>query len=328
METFSRKFVQRLVYEDLGETPKLLPFVDELRALHKCDCHFPLVFDPLIEKLAVIVGMFVVRPAYVAASGTLISGLNLVEFDDNDNSTEKQFAALNNNKNNKDSILSGRSWVYNYKGLDGGWFVANKNILDAYRVALQYGLSDAVIIGTRTVAIEGIDRNSSQGQLRGYLWQPYAPTEWPHLKAACPNLLEMIMRQRSSLQNQGCVSARKYPAQIVFTFSGKSHVSWNSETDSQEDDVWDFLEARIFTAMHPDGEPIECYIMTGARGAARIRERVRSSFPHLVSRIDGMLIVLPLVSIFVVSVVYEVHNLAPVGQFFPEPRFPNIKSSS
>ena len=37
---------------------------------------------------------------------------------------------------------------------------------------------------------------------------------------------------------------------------------------------------------------------------------------------------IPLVSIFVASVVYEIHNLAPVGQFFPEPRFPNIKSSS
>ena len=43
------------------------------------------------------------------------------------------------------------------------------------------------------------------------------------------------------------------------------------------------------------GEPIECYIMTGARGAQSIRERVLRSdhLCHLRDRIESILIVLP-----------------------------------
>ena len=43
------------------------------------------------------------------------------------------------------------------------------------------------------------------------------------------------------------------------------------------------------------GEPIECYIMTGARGARCIRERILRSdhLVHLRERIDEILIVLP-----------------------------------
>ena len=36
-------------------------------------------------------------------------------------------------------------WSYNFNGLDGGWLLANGNPLDAYRLALQYGATDAVI---------------------------------------------------------------------------------------------------------------------------------------------------------------------------------------
>ena len=43
------------------------------------------------------------------------------------------------------------------------------------------------------------------------------------------------------------------------------------------------------------GEPIECYIMTGAKGAKCIRERVlhTDNLLHLRDRIESMLIVLP-----------------------------------
>ena len=43
------------------------------------------------------------------------------------------------------------------------------------------------------------------------------------------------------------------------------------------------------------GEPIECYILTGAKGAQCIRERIRISdhLVHLQGRIETMLIVLP-----------------------------------
>lgn len=66
-------------------------------------------------------------------------------------------------------------WVFNYAGLDGGWLIADGSPLDAFRVALQYGLSDGVIFGSYTAATEGVDKPDH----KGYLWQPYSPVEWP-----------------------------------------------------------------------------------------------------------------------------------------------------
>ena len=83
------------------------------------------------------------------------------------------------------------------------------------------------------------------------------------------------------LQQQGYLSSRRYPAVIVFSLSG----------DCQG--TTDFLAARAFTACHPDGQLIECYILTGERGASSIRSRVRSSFPHLADCIEDMLVVVP-----------------------------------
>jgi hypothetical protein len=292
MDKISRKLVQDVIFEDLPEACKILRFVEELATIHKCkQLHFPLIFDPVKEKKAAILGMFIVRPAYRASCGTI-------------NPIGQQADGLETPRSSlcAKAILVGKSWSFNYKGLDGGWFLSNKNVLDAYRVALHYGLSDAVIVGTRTVAVEGVDRRTAHGEQRGYLWQPYGPTEWPHLKAACPNLLELIMKQRSYIQEQGNLSHRKYPAQIVFTFSGKSHSSHvttrNIESISDCSDQGgappaDFLEARIFTEFHPTGEPIECYIMTGATGAAEVRKRVQMYYPHLIPRIENMLIILP-----------------------------------
>ncbi len=42
--------------------------------------------------------------------------------------------------------------------------------------------------------------------------------------------------------------------------------------------------------MHPSGEPIEVYIVTSTNGGQRIRERVLSSYPSLIGRLDTMLI--------------------------------------
>jgi hypothetical protein len=93
--------------------------------------------------------------------------------------------------------------------------------------------------------------------------------------------LQLIEEQRKEMQQQGIISDRVYPAQIVFSFSG--------ECQGERD----FLDARIFRELHPNGEPFECYILTSGQGARKIRERVLTSFPHLADRIDSILIQLP-----------------------------------
>lgn len=106
-------------------------------------------------------------------------------------------------------------------------------------------------------------------------------TQLDELKAACPNALELISEQRLELQREGYLSLRRYPAVIIFSHSG----------DCQG--ATDFLNASIFNAFHPNGEPAECYIMTSELGAASIRKRINASFPHLVGRIKSMLIIIP-----------------------------------
>ena len=205
-------------------------------------------------------GMFVIRPSLVPWSSTL----------------DIPFAGFTTTLHD-----TTHQWAFNYRGLDGGWLIGNQNVLDAFRLALQYGVSDAVIVSSMTVAMEGVDKEGEGKQ--GYMWQPYAVTDWPHLKIACPNALELINRQREAWQQQGFIPlTRKYPAQIIYTESGDRYPGSS-----------DFLSARILTAHHPSGEPMECHILTGRLGALSIRKRVNSEFPHLRDRLDAMILLLP-----------------------------------
>ncbi len=45
--------------------------------------------------------------------------------------------------------------AFNLKGKDGGGLIANGAAVDAYRLGMQYGLADAVMVGSNTVSIEG-----------------------------------------------------------------------------------------------------------------------------------------------------------------------------
>lgn len=83
------------------------------------------------------------------------------------------------------------------------------------------------------------------------------------------------------MQQQGIISKRVYPAQIIFSLSG----------DCQGER--DFLDARIFSALHPNGDLFECYILTSEQGVRKIKKRVSTSFPHLKDRIDSILIRIP-----------------------------------
>ena len=92
-------------------------------------------------------------------------------------------------------------WGFNYKGMDGGGLIANGSIVDAYRLACQYGLSDAVLVGSNTASTEGVTKPDSP--FPGYLWQPYGPSSWSHVYAADPNLLDKILRNRKEWQSLG-----------------------------------------------------------------------------------------------------------------------------
>lgn len=230
------------VYEDSEKIATKLPFTNEIREIHE-NGYFPLITDPLKEKKTSFVGMFVLRPAKEAWTTPVT----------------------------KDSLKDVKNWTYNIAGLDGGWLIANGNLMDAYRLALQYAISDAVLVGSTTVSKEGTPHNGE----KGYIWHPYGPASWPHLAAADPKILQKVMDQRKSFQEKGYLSTRKYPAQIIVTQSGKP-----SEPD--------ILEASIFHETTPEGEPIEAYILTSHAGAEKIRERA-SKF-GLESRMNDILI--------------------------------------
>ncbi len=242
------------VYQNDAHISTKLPFIDDLLHYHQ-NGEFPLVKDPLVTKKATIIGMFVLRPG----------------------ENEPFSGSLLDNQNYPSSIYNQNiDWIYNVSGLDGGWIIANGNSVDAYRLALQYSASDAVIFSSNNASIEGVASEHSNG----YLWQAYALGEWKQLKSVDPNIADKIAEQRIAWQKLGYLSSRKYSAAIIFTKSGQCYPGQH-----------DFLEARIFNEYHPDGSEIEIYIMTSEIGAANIRQRATKF--NLQNRIESMLIIIP-----------------------------------
>ena len=198
---------------------------------------FLLLEDPRRTRKTSVVGMMVMRPlsrACVVGPGPL-----------------DQVDCL------FDSSLD---WVYNCRlpGLAGGGPLANGSVFDAYRLAVQYACTDAVMIGSVTVACEGLGSS-------GYCWQAWMPCSWPHLSEAFGSKqLEHALREtRREWQRAGLLSERSHPAQVVISASG------NALREKQ-----DFLDARVFSETHADsGAPYECYILTSLAGAGRIRSR-------------------------------------------------------
>ena len=209
----------------------------------------------MITKKAIILGMFVLRPAITSWIQPVIDKTIPSTLSESIYSIEHE-------------------WSFNCRGFEGGWLIANKNSVDAYRLAMQYALSDAVLIGTNTISIEGVRTE----ECPGYIWQPYALCQWDQLKYADPELEEKFASQRSHWQQLGYLSDRKYPAQIAFTWSGE-HFEGSR----------DFLEGRIFHDTLPDGRPMEVYIITSSLGATRIRQRAAKY--GLEDRIEQILIV-------------------------------------
>ncbi len=233
MSALKHELKHQEVFRDAKNIAVELPLGNKLGALGG-GARFPLVKDPRQTGRTAIIGMFVLRPAVSGwTSPLLVSG--------------------------SPDLRKAGDWCFNVRGVDGGWLIAGGNPLDAYRLALQYGLADAVIVGSNTVAKEGVDH----GVQPGYLWQPYGPLAWPHLAAIDSTLGEAIAEVRREWQSLGVLSTRKWPAQIVVSQSGEHRPPAN-----------DLFQARIFSAVHPDGTPVETYVLTSEAGAARMRQRM------------------------------------------------------
>jgi hypothetical protein len=137
---------QKFIFNRLGYGAKYIGFTSTINSrlpVGKSDVgQFPLVFDPTMEKKALIMGMFVLRPAFSAWTSPI---------DPHDrNSSESELCQID-------------QWAFNYIGIDGGWLIADRSAFDAFRVALHYGICDAVIIGTNTVSKEGMSTPSTEG---------------------------------------------------------------------------------------------------------------------------------------------------------------------
>jgi hypothetical protein len=214
-----------------------LPLVEGLKGLEAWD-FLPLVEDPRRMERTFVMGMTVLRSRVRRWTGDIEAGLYEVP-----------------------------EWIYAVEvgeGSKGGGFVANHNALDGYRLALQYGISDAVIVGRGTVAAEGMGDS-------GYLWQPY----WPMRRKEVASALaergvdwdKVIAEQRRLLHDQQYLSGRKFPAQVVITAGGGA-----ARTGSA-----DIFDARIFRERTPDGRPIETIIVTSSAGEESVVQRCRRS---------------------------------------------------
>jgi len=251
----------KTIFESKEKFAVQLPICKELREYHT-DGDYPLVVDPNADKKAIIIGMFVVRP---------VKSIPFTE-------------TLLNKEGYPDSLYNEEfDWSYNLsiENFTGGGLVANGSALDAYRLGMQYGTSDAVIMSSNNVSAEGVDNKDR----KGYIFQPYGPLQWPHVVAVDAQMEEKVQKQRELWQKMGYLSSRRYPAQVVFSFSGLK------QGGDQDTTTHDFLAGRIFHDVHPTGEPIETYIVTSELGAERIRNRCHQF--HLQERIEDMLIVLP-----------------------------------
>lgn len=222
---------QRTFFEDATRIGLRLPLGEVLAGLHPGGT-FPLVEDPMHSERCCIVGMMVLRGAEAAWQPARL---------------EEDLAG---------ALRESGDWCFDVDGVPGSWPISGGNAVDAYRLALQYGVMDAVLAGAATVAREGM----VAGARPGHLWQPYAPLSWPSLRTHRDFLGPAIEALRRDWQRRGLLSGRRWPAQVAITAAGSAEV----------------LDARIFHDRHPDGTAIEAWLLTSEAGAERLREHGRN----------------------------------------------------
>ena len=165
-----------------------LPLPDALGALVDQE-HETLCFDPRTASCALIIGSAILRSAAVevVASDVRERGASaLFEIDD---------------------------WSHAVEGAAAGLELSNGSMLDARRLALRYGLADAVLVGSATVAEEGVP---NPGQ-KAWTWTLDTPLGFPVLAAHAASLSTAFADARSRLCAGGWRSSRDRPALIVIT---------------------------------------------------------------------------------------------------------------
>jgi riboflavin biosynthesis pyrimidine reductase len=185
---------------------------------------YPLVRDPRGSDRACIVGMTVLRPrdrGWSPSPTALAAGTALGE---------------------------GEQWCDTVPGAEGGATIAAGDPLDALRLAFQYALADAVIVGSGTVLAEGMGT-------AGHRWQPEDPAGWPQLRELWPDLLDELARVRRRWQAMEVLSSRARPLPVMVSRSGTPEL----------------LQARVLQEREGSGAHPAAAILTSRRGAQRLR---------------------------------------------------------
>ena len=259
---------QRTIFEDPSQVALFLPLGEGHAALHPGG-RFALAVDPRTTADAAIIGMMVLRPAVRSW---------LPRFDADGSARDVRDTRDAQHVHDLRDMQQIDDWCFDVAGIGGSWPISAGNAFDAYRLALQYGTVDAVMDGSSTIVREGVE---SRGR-RAHLWQPYTPLSWPSLRALRTTLEPQIARIRSRWQELGVLSSRRYPAQIAVTQSGAPA---GLSAALLEGSTADLLDARIFDARHPDGSPVEAYVLTSSAGAEKLSRRAKARGQNIDSKI-------------------------------------------
>ena len=149
----------------------------------------PLVADPGMSQEALIVGSAVLRPAKAELDRATVA------------------------RSGVEAFRSGLQWCHDVEGLPAGAVVSAGSRLDAVRLAMHYGLSDAILVGSATVTAEGLP----QAGRPGWRWRAETPLSFPVLADVRDELAAALRATRVRWQAEGCLSARPEPALVVLT---------------------------------------------------------------------------------------------------------------
>ena len=199
-----------------------------------------LVADPRGGAAALILGSAVLRPA------------------------RSEIDPLAVDRQGLDALAAAPDWCHEIEGLPAGAVMSAGSRLDALRLVLHYGLTDAILVGASTVAAEGL----AEPGRSPWRWEAATPLAFPVLADLAHRLAGAVAATRRLWQDLGLLSPRPRPALIVVTRGlGEGVPSW--------------FEAPALA----DGE---VRVLTSEAGARRLRARAGGT--PLAGRLEAMLL--------------------------------------
>lgn len=208
-ERVSAPLLHRL-YSDPALQARRADFSPDLAALLGV-ADEPFVIDPARAREALIVGSAVVRAAERALLRADVASRGVAAFSDVPH------------------------WWHEVEGLAAGAVVSAGSRLDAVRLARHYALTDAVLVGSATVAAEGLPRNG----LPGWRWSARTPLAFPALADVRRPLADALRATRVRWQGAGLLSARMAPALVVVTGARETAApAWLAAPALRECEAW------------------------------------------------------------------------------------------